>query len=448
MIVEDLTTGPISGHFRRIAVPAAIGMLFSTLYNLVDTFFAGQIGTAAQAGLSIGYQALFLFVTLGFGLSSAMSALVGNARGAKDLPGARHLAAQGIGFAVIASISLVIAAHLAGPFLIQLVSDPGDYRVAAQDYYQTLILALPGFVMAYGGNGILQARGDTQSLQRALVVAFFVNIGLNPTLMYGIPGILPGLGVTGIALATAISQTGVAVFIMMRIFGRAMMQGLTRQDFRPVGAKYAAIASQAFPASLALLITFASGFLIQYALKFYGEGTVAAYGIAMRIEQLFLLPAIGITIALVPIAAQNYGAGHTHRVRKAFRLCCILVIIATACAFPVFWFFGGWATSFFSDDPAVIADGALFLRFEAVILPAYAIMFAINSVLQALKAADWTLWIGIYRQAIGMALFIWLFTWVFDLGVFGVSVGMATAGVTGLALALGVFAQVTRRRLV
>ncbi|MEC8197300.1 MAG: MATE family efflux transporter, partial [Pseudomonadota bacterium] len=75
----DLTRGPISGHFRTLAVPAAMGMLFSTLYNVVDVYFAGQISTDAQAGMAIGFQAFFIMMSMGFGIGSAMGALVGNA---------------------------------------------------------------------------------------------------------------------------------------------------------------------------------------------------------------------------------------------------------------------------------------------------------------------------------------------------------------------------------
>lgn len=447
MIVEDLTTGPIAGHFRRLALPAALGMLFSTLYNMVDTFYAGQIGTTAQAGLAVGFQAFFVLVAVGFGIGSAMSALVGNARGAKDLPGARHLAAQGIGFAVLATLAMMGIAVLAGPHLIALVSEPGAYRDAGLEYFYALVLSLPGFILAYGGNGILQARGDTQSMQRALVVAFFVNIGLNPLLMYGVPGVLPGLGLTGIALATALSQSGVAVYILFRIFGRTLMQDLQPHEFRPTLEKYTAIAAQAMPAAFALLINFASGFVVQYALKGHGDDALAAYGISLRLEQLFLLPAVGITIALVPIAAQNFGAGQHDRVRAAFRRCWGLGVIATMAAFPFLWFGGAWATSLFSSDPEVIRIGALFLKVEAVILPIYVILFSVNAMLQALKEAVWTMWIGIYRQGIGIALFIWLLTDVFDLGLTGIRLAIAIAVVTGLAMSLLVLRRILRKRL-
>jgi putative MATE family efflux protein len=447
MIEEDLTTGPIYGHFRRLAVPAAIGMLFSTLYNVVDTFYAGFFGTQAQAGLTIGFQAFFVLIAVGFGLGSAMSALVGNAKGRNDIADARHLAVQGIGLAVIATLVLIVVALLFGPYLIALVSEPGAYRDAGLSYYYWLVLALPGFILAYTANGVLQARGDTVSMQRALIVAFFANIVLNPILMFGVPGFVPGLGFNGIALATVLSQSGVAVFLLIRVFGRAMMQDLKSTEFTPVPTKYREITNQAFPASFALLINFASGFVVQFALKGFGEESMAAYGISLRIEQIFLLPAIGITIALVPIAAQNFGAGNNERVRDAFRRCWTLGVFATACAFPFLWFGGGFATSLFSSDPEVIRIGALFLKVEAIVLPLYVVLFSVNSLLQALKRAVWTMWIGIYRQGIGVALFIWLFTQVFDWGLNGVRIGIAVAVGTGLIMSILVVRRVARDKI-
>lgn len=447
MIDEDLTTGPISGHFRKLALPAAVGMLFSTLYNVVDTFYAGYFGTQAQAGLAVGFQAFFILVAVGFGIGSAMSALVGNAKGRKDLADARHLAAQGISFAFVATCAMIVLALFMGPSLIAVVSEPGGYRDAGQSYFNWLVLSLPGFVLAYGGNGILQARGDTVSMQRALMVAFFVNVALNPLLMFGIPGVIPGMGFTGIALATVISQTGVAVYVLTRIFGRAMMQDLSLREFIPLPSKYREIATQAFPAGFALLITFASGFIVQYALKGYGEEALAAYGVSLRVEQIFLLPALGVTIAFLPIAAQNYGADKNDRVREAFKMCWMLGVVFTACAFPFLWFGGSFATSLFSSDPEVIRIGGLFLKVEAIILPLYVVLFSVNSLLQALKKAVWTMWIGIYRQIIGIALFIWIFTGVLDWGLTGVRVAIALAVFTGLIMSLMVVSRVAKDRI-
>ena len=431
-------------HFRTLAIPAALGMLFATLYNVVDVYWAGRLSTDAQAGLAIGYQAFFVLMAIGFGLSSALSALVSNAKGSGDISQTQRLAAQGISFGIIATLVLMIIGWFIGPLLINLVSEPGAYRDAALGYFKFLIFALPGFFLAYGGNGILQAHGDSRTMQRALMAAFFVNIGLNPLLMFGIDGIWDGMGFNGIAVATIISQTGVMVFIIMRILKLEMMQSVNLGAFRPDRASFMQIIGQLVPASSAMMIMFVSGFVVQFALKEFGGHAVAAYGIALRIEQILLLPVLGMTGALLPIAGQNFGAKDFDRVRSAVLFCWKIGFAVTLIATPILLFGGGKAMSLFSDDPEVIRVGFSYLRVDAFLFPIYMMLFSINSFLQALKKPIWTLWISIYRQGFGVAFFVWVFISVLDFSVWGVWLGIATAVTSGWILSLIVTQRVAR----
>ena len=431
-------------HFRTLAIPAALGMLFATLYNVVDVYWAGRLSTDAQAGLAIGYQAFFVLMAIGFGLSSALSALVSNAKGSGDISQTQRLAAQGISFGIIATLVLMIIGWFIGPLLINLVSEPGAYRDAALGYFKFLIFALPGFFLAYGGNGILQAHGDSRTMQRALMAAFFVNIGLNPLLMFGIDGIWDGMGFNGIAVATIISQTGVMVFIIMRILKLEMMQSVNLGAFRPDRASFMQIIGQLVPASSAMMIMFVSGFVVQFALKEFGGHAVAAYGIALRIEQILLLPVLGMTGALLPIAGQNFGAKDFDRVRSAVLFCWKTGFAVTLIATPILLFGGGKAMSVFSDDPEVIRVGFSYLRVDAFLFPIYMMLFSINSFLQALKKPIWTLWISIYRQGFGVAFFVWVFISVLDFSVWGVWLGIATAVTSGWILSLIVAQRVAR----
>ena len=440
----DLTEGSLALHFRRLAVPAAIGMVFTTLYNVVDVFFAGLIGTAAQAGLAISFQAFFLFITFGFGLSSAMTALVGNAIGAKNDQEARLVAARGIGFGVIISLVLMVAAWFIGPELIKLVSAEGAYRDAGTRYLQVLLLALPGFVLAFGVNGLLQSQGDTVSMQRGQIAAFFANIALNPLLVFGIPGIWGGMGFDGIAVSTVISQTGIMVYVTWRLFKTDLMTGVTRSWFLPELATYGAIARQMLPVTMTMFVMMSAGFIVQFYLKGFGTSAVAAYGVALRVEQLFLLPVFGLTGALLPIAAQNFGAGHHDRVRQALFDCWKFGWMFMAVACPILFFASPLLMRTFTDDPEVIRIGVSYLRIDGFILPIYMMMFAINSFLQALKRPIWTFWIGVYRQAFGVAFFVYVYVMIYDFDVLGVWFGIATAVTTGFLISLFVAEHVAR----
>lgn len=444
-IDRDLTTGSISGHFRALALPAAVGMLFSTLYNVVDVYFAGLISTQAQAGLAIGFQAFFINMAVGFGLGGAMSALVGKAKGSKNEPEARRLAVQGISFGILATVVLMIIGVWLGPVLISVVSEPGDYRDAGIGYFNWLIFALPGFLLAYGGNGVLQARGDTKSLQRALVVAFFANVILNPLFIYGLPGLVPGMGFDGIAASTVVSQTGVMLYVMRQLFGRKIMQGLNLAEFAPNWAVYGVILRQMVPTSLSIAVMFMTGFVIQYYLKSFGGSAVAAFGIALRVEQILLLPVLGVTGALLPIAAQNFGADDYPRVREAVAYCWKLGFAMMVVACPALWFGGEWAIGLFTDDPEVIGIGVSYLHVDGFVLPFYMMLFSINSFLQALQKPIWTLWIGIYRQGIAVALFVWLFVRVLEFDIWGVWFGVALAVISGWVIAMLVAQRVARQ---
>jgi putative MATE family efflux protein len=331
-----------------------------------------------------------------------------------------------------------------GPYLINLVSEPGGYRDAALNYFRFLILALPGFLLAYGGNGILQAHGDTRSMQRAMMVAFLANIGLNPLMMFGIPGLWGGMGFNGIAAATVISQTGVMVFILSRVFGLSLMERVKRAEFRPDPASFKAIVEQMLPATTALAVMFVSGFVVQFALKEFGEDAIAAYGVALRIEQILLLPVLGMTSALLPIAGQNFGARDYDRVREAVFFCWKLGFALSVIAMPLLWFAGAWAMRPFTSDPDVIEVGSSYLLVDGFLFPIYMMLFSINSWLQAMKSPIFTLWISIYRQGFGVAFFIWVFIALLGFDVWGVWLGIATAVLSGWVLALIVAIRVSQ----
>ena len=441
---RDLTAGSIPRHFRAIAVPAAISMVFTTLYNVVDMFFAGLISTSALAGLSISFQVFFILVSVGIGINSAMGALVGIAIGARRRRRAKRIACQGLSFAILASIVLAIVGFAASPAMVAIVSEAGDYREAAISYLRILLLATPSFLVAFGANGILVAQGDTVSMLRAQIAAFFANICLNPLFVFGIPGLLPGIGFNGIAISTVTCQTGVMAFILYRVLRSEVIQDSSPAVFQPRLRNFKEISAMAFPPSSAIIVMMIGSFVVQFFLKSFGPEAIAAYGIGLRIEQILLLPGIGLTSALLAIAAQNFGAVEFDRVREAFLFCCKAGVTLMLFGSMILWLGGRTAVSLFTDDPEVIRLGGDYLRVDGFMLPLYLLLFSMNSLLQALKKPIWTLWIGISRQVIGIGVFVALFVLVFDMGTWGVWFGIALSVICGFFLALAVSSRAAR----
>ncbi|PUB12041.1 MATE family efflux transporter [Yoonia sediminilitoris] len=444
---NNLTEGAIAGHFRSLAIPGAMGMLFNTLYNIVDMYFAGLLGTSAQAGIALGFQAFLIAMSVGFGLGAAMGALVGNALGARDRRQARRTIAQGIVYGVTAACLLGVAGLWYGPLIVRLVSDSGPYQDAGIRYFHILSLALPGFLVSFACNGVLQAHGDGRSMLRALMLAFVANIGLNPLFIYGIPGLWDGIGFDGLAASTVVSQTGVMLFMLRKVFRLRAMARLRARNFHPRADRFREISFQTLPTAVSMLILSLSGFVVQYALKGFGEHAVAGFGLGIRLEQILLLPIFGVSGALLPIASQNFGAKDFQRVRDALRFCWKIGFIMTAIAGPVLWVFGGTVLSFLTDDQEVIRVGVIYLRVSGVILPFYMMLFSINGLLQALKRPLSTVWISLYRQGFGVAFFIWLFVGVWGFDERGVWLGVACAVISGFGLSLWIATRVARQEM-
>ena len=444
----DLTSEPVFGCFMRLAVPAAIGMICSTLYNVVDAYFAGQLGNSEQAGISIGFQAFILLLAFGYGTGSALSALVGEAKGSGSAARVRAVTLGGLMFVLLLCCMLTAIGLVSGPKIIALVTEAGNHRALALVYFQFLLLALPGFLFAYAGNGILHAFGDSRSLTVALCVAFLLNCTLTPLLIYGVPGVFDGIGFWGIPIVTIFSQTGVGAFVVWQIFRQPEMRNKHDAELGFSLAIQKMVAFQAIPTSFVFLISFISGFVVQYWLKDFGEVAQAAYGITLRIQQLFLLPIIGITIALVPIVAQNLSAGMHERARLALRICIAIGLCLSAIVFCIVWFFGGGLASIFTDDPNVILAAVLFMRFEAVAMPLYAVLFSMNAILQAMRKAIWTFVISLYRQVLALVSFIWVLTDMFGLNIESIYSGVFASNVTGTIFALFLFWVLVPRVLV
>ena len=149
----------------------------------------------------------------------------------------------------------------------------------------------------------------------------------------------------------------------------------------------------------------------------------------------------------MPIAAQNFGAVEYDRVREAFTFCCKAGFALMLAGSLLLWFAARPAVSLFTSDPEVVRLGGDYLNVDGFLLPIYILLFAMNSLLQAFKRPMYTLWIGIYRQGFGIAVFCAIFVILLDWGSWGVWFGIAASVFTGFLLALRITWSVANREI-
>lgn len=399
----DLLRDPIPGLIRQLAIPASVGFFFNTMYNIVDTYYAGLISTEALAALSLSFPVFFIMIAVGAGISQGTTALIANALGASDEDQAHRLWIQALTFGILLGLVLTVAGLFLSRPLFHLLGAEGAYLETSLRYMQTIMAGTILFLMQSITNTALGARGDTRTFRNVLIGGFLLNLALDPWFLFGGFG-LPPMGIRGIALATVVIQGLGSTFLFTRVRRLPGWQGISLRRMIPERKPFQEIATQGFPAAVNMSTVALGIFVITWFVSRFSKEGVAAYGIATRIEQMVLLPTIGLNIAVLTLTGQNNGAGLLHRVRETW---------ITTIRYGIFMMLAGGAAIFvlresimsiFTDDSRVIANGSDYLAIASITLAAYVILFQTVFMLQGLKRPMYAVWIGIYRQIVAPLL--------------------------------------------
>lgn len=408
---SDLTREPVPLLIRRLAIPASVGYFFNTMFNVVDTFFAGMVSTQALAALSLSFPVFFIIIAIGGGISTGATALIGTALGAGHRREAGRLAAQSLSFGIVAGIVVAIAGLMAAPYLYSALGAKGDYLRLCLRYMTPIFCAAILFVTNYMFNGILSAQGQTKPHRNYLMFAFLLNIGLDPWFIYGGLG-LPAMGVRGLALATVVAQVLGIFYLGRKVRQSGIARCLTWRDFLPRADHFGQIARQGLPAAMNYMTIALGSFVITYYFSLFGREAVAAYGIATRIEQLVLLPTIGLNVATLAIVAQSHGAGALQRIPEAVGVSLKYGAYVMGLGITLVFVLARWLMGLFTSDPAVIQVGVDYLSVAVFILYAYVLLLVSIAALQGVKRPMFALWIGLARQvAAPLMVFQGLIVW-------------------------------------
>lgn len=437
---QTLTGRPVPDLVRAIAIPASVGFFFNTLFNVVDTWYGGQISTQALAALSLSLPLFFLIVAVGSGLGAGTTALIGDALGRGEGEAAEIFAAQGLAFGLLAALAMAAAGLAASPSLFALLGATGEYRAIALAYMNVIFAGSPFFIANYMLAAALNALGETKPFRNVLIFGCLLNVLLDPWFIHGGLG-LPALGFPGIAAATILIQALGGLYLLVRVRRTSLRGALSPRRLRPRGEPFRQIARQGLPAAANFLTIGLGIFVITYFVSGFGKEAVAAYGAAMRIEQIALLPALGLTTATLAMVSQNSGAGLHGRVsetvRTALRYGGLTMLFGTAAVFLL----AGPLMALFTADEAVIAIGRTYLRISAFVLYAYVVLAVHVAALQGIREPFFGLWIGLWRQIVAPAVLFWVLTRLFGLGLAGI-----WWGIFGITWSAAAFAWLYARR--
>ena len=395
----DLTRDKISELIRKIAIPSSIGTLFQTLYNIVDAKFAGLISPEAIIAIAKSFPIYFIIIGATVGLSAGVTALISNALGKKDESTASFLFSQSILVSIVASI-IVTAIGIYGtePILIFLKTGP-EIISYATDYMHVIFLGSILFFLQLTINASLVSRGDTKSLRNVHIVSFFLNIVLNPIFIYGFY-FIPAMGISGIALATLCAQFYGLIYIIYKVNQTDLKKYIYLECFYPKINLLKGIIRQAIPATGSMMFIGFGIFVLLYYVSTYGDYSAGGYGAAIRFEQLFLLPVLGLNASTLSLVGQNFGALNFDRIRETYLKSILYgTVFMGICGIFIF-FASSYIMIFFSNDPQIIFYGSTYLKVAAFAGPCYPIFFISSALLQGLKKPVYQMMINLMRMVV------------------------------------------------
>jgi len=401
-----LTKDPIWFLLRKVTIPASVGSLFQTFYNLVDTWFAGKISAEAIGAIAKSFPIYFTIIAVGVGIGAATNAMIGNSIGERKERVASMYIAQSLIFALAISILVTIFGLNASNFLLKVMGSDAAGIELTREYLDIIFYGTFIVLIQISLNGTLNAQGDTKSYRNVLIFSFFLNIFLNPLFIWGY-GIIPAFGIAGLAIATVISQLIGTIYLAYKVNNCKIKKYLKLVCFIPKFEYLNPLTRQSVPVMFSMLFIGVGIFNILYFIGKFGDLATAGYGAALRVEQVFLLPVIGLNTAVLSIGGQNFGAKAFSRIRELYTKALFFGSSFMAVAGIILFFGAEFFVSLFTENQEAVKHGAIYLKVAALIGPIYPVFFITTAVFQAVKKPLYSLYLSILRLTAFPFLSLW-----------------------------------------
>jgi len=445
---ERILNGPILKTMVLLAWPVMVTSALQALYNLVDAFWLGRLGTAAVAAPGMAWPILFFFMSFAGGFQAAGSTFVAQHFGAGDRRGAEESAGQLLGFLGLLSVVLAALGYSLAPTVLRLIRAPAEVFPYALTYLRIECLGLPIMFIAQAFGGFMVGLGQTRFLMYISASSLLLNGVLDPLFIFGW-GPFPAWGVAGAAWATVLSRAAVALVGLFILFSGKRGLRLSVRDLWPRLSRILPILRVGLPNVLDQAST-SFGFVVMMGLVAgFGTSVVAAYTVGNRIINLINVVSWGAGTALVAMIGQNLGAERYERAAQVARRGIAATFLALVGLYGVTLLLRRPLFALFVADPAVIAEGVWYIAIFGISIPFFGLFDASAAVFRGSGHTVPPMIMAIVRLW-GLRVFLaWLFGYQLGFGTTGMWVGMTLSNVlAGIAIVLWLKRGTWKRRVV
>ena len=408
---EQMMHDPVQRLIPRMAIPTIISMMVTAVYNMADTFFVSQINTQASGAVGIIFSLMAIIQAFGFMIGMGSGNHISRLLGQKKEKSAEEFAAVCFFTELIVGtlIAVLLLANL--HTLVRMLGATETIAPYAVDYARYILMATPFIMCAFGMNNMLRFQGNALYAMIGITTGGILNIVLDPLFIFGL-----GMGISGAALATALSQLISFCILTCQCNFRKSCISISPRNFRPSLGMYRKILGTGMPSLSRQGIASVAVILMNFAAQPYGDAAIAAMSIVSRYGNFINSAVIGFGQGFQPVCGFNYGAGNYRRVMEAFHYCVrvavkwliLMAVVSFLFAHPIM-------AAFRRDDAAVIAIGTLALRAQCVTLPFAAYLTMANMFTQTIGYGVRATIVSILRQGICFVPLILILPAVFGL---------------------------------
>lgn len=392
---NDFSKGSIPRTIIRLAIPMILAMLVNALYSVVDRIYIGHlagVGQTALTGVGLCYPITMSVAAFSYLVGNGGGPLTSILRGARDDEGAEKVISN--------SLTLLVLLGILVPAVCYLVKEPILYLFGASDVtfpyadqYISIYLAgsLP-VMLTLGLNPFLNAQGFTRTGMMTVLLGAVCNIVLDPVFIFAF-----GLGVRGAAIATVISQTVSAVWVVAFLLGKKNLIRIRRKYLRLQKQVCLQIMGLGVSTFIMNITEAAISAVFNASLsRFGGDIYVTVMTVATSVSQLAVMPIVGMSQGAQPVTGYNYGAREYERVRQCFRFLVISNVIYATLAWIVLMLFPEQLIGIFNSDPSLMETA----------VPMFRVFFCMNFVMSFQMSAQNTfVAMGEAKKATFFALF-------------------------------------------
>jgi len=410
---STITSKPIIQLLKKIAIPASTGSIFQTLFNIVDTFFAGKISSDALAALAKSFPLYFIIISAGIGIVAGCNSLISNSLGQRNRFAALIYSHHTFMYSILLSIIITILGVLFSYDILKLMGSSSESIILAKKYTDIIFYGTVFFLILTSLNAILYSQGDTKTYRNVLIVGLFANILLNPIFIFGFL-FIPAFGIAGLAISTILIQFFACVYLYYKVNQTILKINFKTESFLIRKNFFLNIFNQCMPITFALFLVALGSYLILSFISVFGDEAVAGYGAAIRFEHIFTLPVIGLNTAVITIAGQNFGARRYDRVRETYKKATFIGFIIMCLSGIVIFLLSEFIISLFTNDLEVIKFGSNYLRIAAFIGPIYPVFFISHALFTSLKKTHYIFYSNLFRMVILPFIIIWIILNVYE----------------------------------